>query len=336
MKKSLLFAFLVASVMAFTSCKSNNEPDAPKSITLKEMVGTKWRVDSAYVDEGRGVLTGLYQAFEIKSETTYKYLQNDEVYNFSVKDHKVTIEDLVGDCGILTVIEATDQYIHMEGTTPTYDEHGDITGSTKLRLSLGRIPDSNGEKVSLAKENIVGVWKADYYVENGVYSGSGEPWTRFLISINYHGLDVYTFKEDGTFVFENLMEKWLSGAEYEQQGGFWRIEGDRLIVPEYNGTVRVSGNVMFPNTVAYEEGKDYKYFVNQAGGFGNRAKKSKTYVIYMNGTISQVGHGTKIEPGCEIVVPTKSKKEPFNWGVLATLGSSMASLATLVLAITKL
>ena len=113
-------------------------------------------------------------------------------------------------------------------------------------------------------------------------------------------------------------------------------EGDRLIVPEYNGTVRVSGNVMFPNTVAFEEGKDYKYFVNQAGGFGNRAKKSKTYVIYMNGTISQVGHGTKIEPGCEIVVPTKSKKEPFNWGVLATLGSSMASLATLVLAITKL
>ena len=85
-------------------------------------------------------------------------------------------------------------------------------------------------------------------------------------------------------------------------------EGDRLIVPEYNGTVRVSGNVMFPNTVAYD----------------------------MNGTISQVGHGTKIEPGCEIVVPTKSKKEPFNWGVLATLGSSMASLATLVLAITKL
>ena len=113
-------------------------------------------------------------------------------------------------------------------------------------------------------------------------------------------------------------------------------EGDRLIVPEYNSTVRVSGNVMFPNTVAYEEGKDYKYFVNQAGGFGNRAKKSKSYVIYMNGTISQVGHGTKIEPGCEIVVPTKSKREPFNWNNLATATSSLASLATLVIALTKL
>ena len=113
-------------------------------------------------------------------------------------------------------------------------------------------------------------------------------------------------------------------------------EGDRLIVPEYNGTVRVSGNVMFPNTVAYEEGKDYKYFVNQAGGFGNRAKKSKTYIVYQNGTVSQVGHGVKIEPGCEIIVPTKAKREPFNWTNVATLGSSMASLATLILAITKL
>lgn len=113
-------------------------------------------------------------------------------------------------------------------------------------------------------------------------------------------------------------------------------EGDHLIVPEYNGTVRVSGNVMFPNTIAFEEGKDYKYFVNQAGGFGNRAKKSKTYIIYQNGTVSQVGHGTKVEPGCEIIVPTKAKKEPFNWSNLAVMGSSMASLATLILAITKL
>ena len=113
-------------------------------------------------------------------------------------------------------------------------------------------------------------------------------------------------------------------------------EGDRLVVPEYNGTVRISGRVMFPNTVAYADGKDYKYYVNQAGGFGNRAKKSKTYIVYQNGTVSQVGHGAKIEPGCEIIVPQKSKREPFNWTNLATVGSSMASLATLILAITKL
>ena len=113
-------------------------------------------------------------------------------------------------------------------------------------------------------------------------------------------------------------------------------EGDRIFVPEYNGTVKISGNVMYPNTVAYNEGEGYKYYVNQAGGFGNRAKKSKTYVVYLNGTVSQVGHGTKIEPGCEIIVPTKRERTPFDWSHLATIGSSMASLATLILAITKL
>ena len=113
-------------------------------------------------------------------------------------------------------------------------------------------------------------------------------------------------------------------------------EGDRLIIPEYNPTVRVSGNVMFPNTVSYSAGEDYKYYVNKAGGFGNRAKKSKTYIVYQNGTVSQVGHGTKIEPGCEIVVPTKAKNKSFDWSHLVTIGSSMASLATLILAITKL
>lgn len=113
-------------------------------------------------------------------------------------------------------------------------------------------------------------------------------------------------------------------------------EGDRLVVPEYNGTVKISGNVMYPNTVAYVEGENYKYFVNQAGGFGNRAKKSKTFVIYMNGTIAQVGHGAKIEPGCEIVVPTKAKRGPFNWATLGTITSSLASLATLAIALTKL
>ena len=56
-------------------------------------------------------------------------------------------------------------------------------------------------------------------------------------------------------------------------------EGDCLFVPEYNGTVKIAGDVMYPNTVAYEAGKGYRYYINQAGGFGNRAKKSKTFVI---------------------------------------------------------
>ena len=86
-------------------------------------------------------------------------------------------------------------------------------------------------------------------------------------------------------------------------------EGDRIIIPEYNGTVKISGDVLFPNTVSYEKGKKVSYYIDQAGGWGNRAKKSQTYIIYMNGTVAKVGHGTKVRPGCEIVVPSKPKSD---------------------------
>ena len=105
-------------------------------------------------------------------------------------------------------------------------------------------------------------------------------------------------------------------------------DGDRLIVPEYNGTVKISGNVLFSNTVAYQAGKNWKYYINQAGGFGNRSRKSHTYIVYQNGTISQVGKG-KIEPGCEIIVPQKGKKDMSNLMQWVSVGTSMASLATM-------
>lgn len=112
-------------------------------------------------------------------------------------------------------------------------------------------------------------------------------------------------------------------------------EGDRLIVPEYNGTVKVSGNVLFPNTVAYQSGKNWKYYINQAGGFGNRSKKSKTYIVYQNGTVSQVGKG-KIEPGCEVIVPQKAKRDTSNLMQYISLGTSFASLATMIASIANL
>ena len=104
--------------------------------------------------------------------------------------------------------------------------------------------------------------------------------------------------------------------------------GDRLIVPEYNGTVKISGNVLFPNTVSYMEGKKWRYYVNQAGGFGDRSKKLKSYIVYQNGTVSQVGKG-KIEPGCEIIVPRKGKRDMSNIMQWVSIGTSMASLATM-------
>ena len=115
-------------------------------------------------------------------------------------------------------------------------------------------------------------------------------------------------------------------------------EGDRIYIPEYNPIVRVSGDVMFPNTVFYEAGKSYKYYVNEAGGFGHRAKKSKTFIVYQNGKASLVKKGAKPEPGCEIVVVSKKRKQP--WSVSAITGAlggltSMAAMVTAIAALTK-
>ena len=112
-------------------------------------------------------------------------------------------------------------------------------------------------------------------------------------------------------------------------------EGDRLIVPEYNGTVKISGNVLYPITVAYKPGKNYKYYVNQAGGFGHRAKKSKTYIVYQNATGSLAKKG-EIEPGCELIVPTKPERNASNIMQWVSLGTSFASLATMIASIVNL
>jgi protein involved in polysaccharide export with SLBB domain len=112
-------------------------------------------------------------------------------------------------------------------------------------------------------------------------------------------------------------------------------EGDRLIVPEYNGTVKINGNVMYPNTVAYSDGKKYKWYVNQAGGFGSRAKKSRTFVVYQNGTVSKAKKA-KIEPGSEIIVPSKTTTPSEVIGQIGNVGTSMATLLTLLISVVNL
>lgn len=114
-------------------------------------------------------------------------------------------------------------------------------------------------------------------------------------------------------------------------------EGDVITVPEYNNTVKIDGAVMMPNTVSYKEGESVKYYISQAGGYGQNAKKSKKFIIYMNGQIAEVkGSGkSQIEPGCEIIVPSKRKKQ-FNLGNVVGLASSITSLGTMAAAIAAL
>lgn len=106
-------------------------------------------------------------------------------------------------------------------------------------------------------------------------------------------------------------------------------EGDKIIVPQYNGTVKINGAVMYPNTIGFQKGKKAKYYINQAGGFSEKAKKSQTYIVYMNGTIAKVSQNAKPKPGCEIVVPEKEINK-MTIAEKMTIGTSVASIATMI------
>ena len=113
-------------------------------------------------------------------------------------------------------------------------------------------------------------------------------------------------------------------------------QGDRIYIPEYSNTVKISGDVMYPNTVTYRKGKGVKYYVDKAGGWGNRAKKSRAYIVYMNGTVARVGRGVKPEPGCEIVVPTKPEGRKMSTGEIVSIASGSASIAAMIATIANI
>ena len=114
-------------------------------------------------------------------------------------------------------------------------------------------------------------------------------------------------------------------------------EGDVISIPKNTNTVTINGAVMVPNTVSYSEGKNIDYYLNQAGGYSDNAKKSKKFIVYMNGEVTRVkGNGKKqIEPGCEIIVPSKSKKRT-NVGEILGYATSFSSLGMMIASIANL
>lgn len=109
-------------------------------------------------------------------------------------------------------------------------------------------------------------------------------------------------------------------------------EGDRLIIPEYTNTVKISGNVMQPNTVTFVPNQTVRDYVMQAGGYGFRSKKSRAYVVYMNGTITKARKLSYdvVQPGCEIVIPNKREKNGNSLQQFLSVATTSSSIATML------
>lgn len=148
-------------------------------------------------------------------------------------------------------------------------------------------------------------------------------------------MDSLGIRVEDTFRVGIDLEKAMAqpGSEYD----LVLREGDVLSVPKLNNTVKVNGAVMMPNTVGYLSDKNANYYLDQAGGYALNAKKSKKFVIYMNGQVARIKGRSKdkIEPGCEIIVPSKKNKR-VNVGEILGYASSFGSLATMFATISNL
>jgi len=148
-------------------------------------------------------------------------------------------------------------------------------------------------------------------------------------------MDSLGIRVEDTFSVGIDLEKAMAkpGSEYD----LVLREGDVLSVPKLNNTVKINGAVMMPNTVGYLSGENANYYLDQAGGYALNAKKSKKFVIYMNGQVARIKGRSKdkIEPGCEIIVPSKKNKR-VNVGEILGYASSFGSLATMFATISNL
>lgn len=112
-------------------------------------------------------------------------------------------------------------------------------------------------------------------------------------------------------------------------------EGDLLEIPERSNIVKISGEVMYPVSMAYEKSKNLHYYVSHAGGYSNNASKSKVYGIHTNGSVVRLHYNSvhDIQPGMEIVVPQKTARKKMTTAEIVGISSAAASMGAIVVAI---
>ena len=226
--------------------------------------------------------------------------------------------------------------------SPTYIEQRNVTISGEVTFPGQYTLVTNNERVSDLVEraggatpngNVRGAMlkrKINQY-ERNVRTAMSKIVTQSVSSRD--SLDVNKLKVTEIYTVGLELDKALAnpGSDYDVV----LRDGDELIIPEQASTVRVQGEVLYPNTVHFISGKPVSYYVRQSGGYSNKARRAKTYVIYMNGTVA-VGAGAKLEPGCEIIVPGRSDKDKLTTGEWLGIGTTAASITTMLATIANL
>lgn len=260
----------------------------------------------------------LKDGFVIDGKPGFKLMPFDEVYvrkspGFS-KQQNITVDGEVMFSGTYTLAKNNTRLSDVIKAAGGVNDRGYAAGATLVR----RINESERKRLEAARKMALEQYE-QVAMEEAAKTGQKMDMT--------NSERLKKFQIEDTYSVGIELDKAIA-----HPGGDEDIvlrEGDRIVVPQYTGTVKINGEVMYPNTVGYVKGKKASYYIDQAGGFSNKAKKRQSYIIYMNGTVAKVSHNAKPMPGCEIVVPAKATTK-LSIAETMTIGTSVASIATMI------
>ena len=113
-------------------------------------------------------------------------------------------------------------------------------------------------------------------------------------------------------------------------------DGDLISVPKQLETVRVQGEVLYPNTVRFQDGVSFKNYVSASGGFSSKAKVGKSYIVYANGSAKRTKSFLffrkfpKVKPGADIIVPQREERRKLTVQEILGISSSLATIALII------
>lgn len=260
----------------------------------------------------------LKDGFVIDGKPGFVLMPFDEVYVRKspgfYKQQNITVDGEVMFSGTYTLSKKEQRLSDIIKAAGGINDRGYAAGATLVR----RINESERKRLEAAKKMALEQYET-VAAEEAARTGQKMDLT--------NSERIKKFQIEDTFSVGIELDKAL--ANPGSDADIVLREGDRIVVPQYTGTVKINGEVLYPNTVGYVKGKKASYYIDQAGGFSNKAKKRQSYIIYMNGTVAKVAHNAKPMPGCEIVVPAKATTK-MSIAETMTIGTSVASIATMI------
>lgn len=266
----------------------------PKSISSSTVIGKSFAVELK-----NGLVMGEDKGFELEPYDIV-FIRRSPGYR---KQANVTVEGEVAFTGNYTLIQSNERLSSLIARAGGLSKEAYVKGARLIRRMTA---DEMRQKKDVLRLSVRGSEKAS--------------------------VSPVTLEASSTYPVGIELEKALVNPGSDED--MVLREGDVLFVPKYVSTVTINGAVMYPNTILYQKGSSLSYYIEQAGGFGNRALKRRVYVIYMNGMVSRLkrGMGNAIEPGCEIIVPSKKGRKKTVAADVTGMNTSIASIAAMVAA----